>query len=123
MEEKLEAAKEGGIKRVIVPMTNYTDLPDKWKDDPDMEVKCALNIYELINHCLEDGEGRRPLVIEWPVLASGFSYAHNQSTPWYAGTSSTLNDFSHVPNGRAPRRPPPRGSPTCSREARMLVWW
>jgi predicted ATP-dependent protease len=63
VEEKLQTAKEGGIKRVVVAMTNYLELPDKWKDDPDLEVKCASNVYELINHCLEDGQGGRPLVI------------------------------------------------------------
>jgi hypothetical protein len=60
VEEKLQAAKEGGIKRVVVEITNYSALPESWKADADLEVVCASNVFELINHCLEDGQGEEP---------------------------------------------------------------
>lgn len=57
VEEKLQAAKEGGIKRVVLGLRNYHYLAQSWKEDADLEVKCASNVFELINHCLEDGQG------------------------------------------------------------------
>lgn len=57
VEEKLQAAKEGGIKRVVMGLGDYHYLPPSWKEDADLEVKCAFNVFELINHSLEDGQG------------------------------------------------------------------
>lgn len=59
VKEKLEAAKSGGIKRVVLAMEDYDALADAWKEDPDMEVVSAMNVYQLIRHCLEEGEGEK----------------------------------------------------------------
>jgi ATP-dependent Lon protease len=61
VKEKLEAAKSGGIKRVVLAMEDYDTLADAWKEDPDMEVVSAMNVYQLIRHCLEEGEGETHL--------------------------------------------------------------
>lgn len=59
VEEKLQAAKDNGIKRVILSQMDYEKLSDAWKRDTSVEIVYAKSALELINYCLEDGQGEK----------------------------------------------------------------
>jgi ATP-dependent Lon protease len=58
IEEKLQAAKTYGVKRVIISLLDYEVLSDAWKQDPEVEVVSAKSALELINLCLAGGQGK-----------------------------------------------------------------
>jgi predicted ATP-dependent protease len=51
---KIRGAKKAGYKRVVVPTSNYRQVKEALKNDPEVTVLQALDVYELLNHCLID---------------------------------------------------------------------
>jgi ATP-dependent Lon protease len=51
---KIRGAKKAGYKRVVVPTRNYRQVNEALKNDPEVTVLQALDVYELLNHCLID---------------------------------------------------------------------
>jgi ATP-dependent Lon protease len=51
---KIRGAKKAGYRRVVVPRKVYHKVEEALKNDPEVTVLQASDVYELLNHCLID---------------------------------------------------------------------
>lgn len=60
--QKIEAAMEAGVKKVLVPKSNFDDIAISLEAKKKIQVIPATNIYEVLEHSLKPGAAKQRLL-------------------------------------------------------------